>query len=134
MLWKEAFVKLPSKTYNTIRSFVESSTSPKYLHNIPVRGIDGTIKFFKAEKWIVALEVNWAYLYTWEGDLVAIYTPSTIYLLFNGKKMTYDYAKYPMLTYVVNFTSDVPFARHIMLHELIKAFEKKIQTINRDAE
>ena len=60
--------------YNVLRSFVESSTSPSYTHNIPFKE-EGKVLFFKPGKWILTVypEQGKAVLTTDEGLHVITY-------------------------------------------------------------
>jgi len=40
-------LKVPKKVYNIIRSMVESSTKPEYMHNQPININENTVKFVK---------------------------------------------------------------------------------------
>jgi len=53
-------LKIPKKVYNIVRSIVESSTKPEYMHNQPIKVSENIVKFVKYRNvrrmWTVVVE------------------------------------------------------------------------------
>ena len=131
-------ILVPTPTYNAIRSFVESSENPKYEWNIGLK-VDNRIIFRKRGKWtleifpdaaeeladepesITAMSV--AILSSWRGEeILTLFIDRQGYFYFDIQSRRIN----PRIEWCILPDSDVPFARPILLSEVVSKLETYI--------
>ncbi len=118
-------VEIEPRIYNMIRSFVESSSKPKYLWNRGYR-IGNTVIFTKDGKWQLEVMVS---IPREEFDkcgesehAIIVDLNRTLHIYRDCRKYYVSIRQYEFSfddAYRVAFTSNMPFARPILLAEII---------------
>ena len=122
-------IRVPQKTYNIIRSFVESSSCSKYSWNHGYR-IDNTIFFIKPGKWILTIWTNSEIeklphthpAIVDLSDVVTITADKLLMIKYVSK--VFDLEKDDLRAYAI--TSDVPFAYPITLYNIVSKINEYV--------
>jgi len=139
-------IEVTPDLYRAVRSFVESSTKPKYSWNTGIKS-GNTIMFIKPNKWELTVDLSiripeqlecpiWlrSLLQTWKGIHICfkkekdpIYNRDVINMYVSFDPL-HEPVKFESLDdfnlYLYSIYSPVMFARHITLHEIVQKINK----------
>jgi hypothetical protein len=116
-------IQMEKSTYNTLRSFVESSEKEQYVWNVGIAR-DDFIEFVKPGKWRVIITAEKAQLVSLRAfKTVAEFNGRNLTIYDDGDKVEFDVNDVVelMRTFII---SDVPYAIQIRVYDVCRKLEK----------